>query len=54
MILRPYLNEFLSKMKKFYELLLFSFGTPDYVNPLIDRKKKKNILNIDYIDTCYL
>ena len=41
MILRPYLHEFLSKMKKFYELILFSVGVPDYVDPLVDIIEKK-------------
>ena len=41
MILRPNLHEFLSKMKKFYELILFSFGTPDYVDPLVNIIEKK-------------
>ena len=41
MILRPYLHEFLSKMKKFYELILFSVGIPDYVDPLVDIIEKK-------------
>jgi len=41
MILRPNLHEFLSKMKKFYELILFSVGIPDYVDPLVDIIEKK-------------
>ena len=36
MILRPNLYEFLKKMKKIYELVLFSFGSPEYVDPIIN------------------
>ena len=36
LILRPYLFEFLEKMKYLYELVLFSFGTPEYVDPILN------------------
>ena len=35
-ILRPYLHEFLRTMKHYYELVLFSFGTKEYVDPIVD------------------
>ena len=35
LILRPGLNEFLHNMKQFYELILFSSGTSDYVDPIV-------------------
>ena len=41
MILRPYLHEFLKKMKTLYELILFSFGTPEYVDPIVNIIEKK-------------
>ena len=43
LILRPGLFEFLQNMKQYYELILFSSGTCDYVDPivrLIEKKKK--------------
>ena len=41
MILRPHLHEFLKKMKTLYELILFSFGTPEYVDPIVNIIEKK-------------
>ena len=41
LIIRPYLYEFLNRMKKIYELILFSFGTPEYVDPIINIIEKK-------------
>ena len=35
LILRPGLIEFLHNMKQFYELILFSSGTSDYVDPIV-------------------
>ena len=43
LILRPGLFEFLQNMKQYYELILFSSGTCDYVDPivrLIEKNKK--------------
>ena len=34
-ILRPCLQEFLHDMKPLFELIIFSSGTPDYVDPII-------------------
>ena len=41
LIIRPYLYEFLSRMKSLYELILFSFGTPEYVDPIVNILEKK-------------
>ena len=41
MILRPFLHEFLKKMRNLYELILFSFGTSEYVDPIINIIEKK-------------
>ncbi len=41
MILRPFLHEFLSKMKKIYELILFSYEIQEYVDPIVDLIEKK-------------
>ena len=35
-ILRPGLREFLKEMKKIFELIIFSSGTADYVNPIVE------------------
>ena len=35
-IFRPGLNDFLKNMKQFYELILFSSGTSDYVDPIVN------------------
>ena len=47
-ILRPCLHEFLHDMKDLFELIVFSSGTPDYVNPII-RIIEKNEKYFDYI-----
>ena len=39
-IFRPGLNAFLKNMKQFYELILFSSGTSDYVDPIINSIEK--------------
>ena len=41
LILRPGLFEFLQNMKQFYELILFSSGTSDYVDPIVKLIEKK-------------
>ena len=41
LILRPGLLDFLHKMKKLYELILFSLGTSEYVSPIIKNIEKK-------------
>ena len=41
LILRPGLLEFLNKMKPLYELVLFSFGTKDYVDYILSFIEKK-------------
>jgi Dullard-like phosphatase family protein len=40
-ILRPCLQEFLHDMKSLFELIIFSSGTPDYVDPIIKFIEKK-------------
>ena len=51
LIIRPGLIDFLQKMKKLYELILFSSGTSEYVSPIIKNiEKKKNFLSTFYID----
>ena len=40
LILRPGLLDFLHKMKKLYELVLFSLGTSEYVSPIIKNIEK--------------
>ena len=41
LILRPGLLDFLHKMKKLYELILFSLGTNEYISPIIKNIEKK-------------
>ena len=41
LILRPGLIDFLRKMKQIYELIIFSFGTLDYIMPIIKIIEKK-------------
>ena len=41
LIIRPGLIDFLQKMKKLYELILFSSGTSEYVSPIIKNIEKK-------------
>ena len=41
LIFRPGLFEFLHKMKRIYELVLFSFGTCDYVNSIVNKIENK-------------
>ena len=40
-ILRPGLYDFLHDMKSLFEIILFSSGTPDYVDPIIKTIEKK-------------
>ena len=47
-ILRPCLCEFLHEMKLIFELIIFSSGTPDYVDPII-KIIEKNEKYFDYI-----
>ena len=46
--LRPCLHEFLHDMKSLFELIVFSSGTPDYVDPIIKIIEKKEKY-FDYI-----
>ena len=48
LILRPGLHEFLHDMKLLYELILFSSGTQDYVEPIV-KKIEKNEKYFDYV-----
>ena len=48
LLLRPGLIEFLQKMKKIYELILFSFGTSNYVDSII-KVIEKNEKFFEYI-----
>ena len=41
LVVRPYLYEFLSRMKLLYELIIFSFGTPEYVDPIVNILEKE-------------
>ena len=41
LIMRPGLLEFLHKMKQIYELVLFSLGTSDYVNKIVNIIEEK-------------
>ena len=49
--LRPGLFHFLDKMKKIYELILFTFSSPEYANPIIKliEKDEKYFEHILYI-----
>ena len=47
-ILRPGLHEFLHDMKLLYELVVFSAGTPDYVDPIIELIEKEEKF-FDYV-----
>ena len=40
LLVRPGLLDFLHNMKKIYELILFSFGTSEYVSPIIKNIEK--------------
>ena len=47
-ILRPGLHEFLHDMKLLFELIIFSSGTPDYVDPIVKMIEKEEKF-FDYI-----
>ena len=49
--LRPGLFNFLDRMKKIYELVLFTFSSPDYSNPIIEliEKNEKYFEHVLYI-----
>ena len=40
---RPYISEFLSNIKDFYELVVFTAATKDYADPIIDAIEQKGI-----------
>ena len=39
--LRPYLNQFLTEIKPLYELIVFTAGTQEYADPILDAIEKK-------------
>ena len=39
--IRPYLYDFLSNVKKYYELVVFTAATQDYADPIIDAIEEK-------------
>ena len=41
---RPYVDEFLQRMSKFYELVIFTASISNYANPLLDRLDKFKII----------
>ena len=43
---RPFLSEFLKKMSKIFEIVIFTASIPQYANPLLD--KLENIYNNNY------
>ena len=42
---RPYVDEFLQRMSKFYELVIFTASISNYANPLLDRLDKYRIIS---------
>ena len=42
---RPYVDEFLQRMSKFYELVIFTASISNYANPLLDRLDKFRIIS---------
>ena len=40
---RPYISEFLSNIKDFYELIVFTAATKEYADPIIDAIEQKGI-----------
>ena len=52
-LVRPYVQEFLEKMSKLYELIIFTASVPQYANPLLDiLDKKKYIIHRLYRQHC--
>ena len=41
---RPYVDEFLQRMSKFYELVIFTASISNYANPLLDRLDKFRLI----------
>ena len=41
---RPYVQEFLEKMSKLYELVIFTASVPQYANPLLDKLDKNKYI----------
>ena len=44
---RPFISEFLSNIKNYYELIVFTAATEDYANPIIDAIEQKGV-KFDY------
>ena len=41
---RPYLNEFLYQMSKYYNIIIYSSNVPEYSNPLIDKLYEEKVI----------
>ena len=41
---RPYLNEFLYQMSKYYNIIIYSSNVPEYSNPLIDKLDEEKVI----------
>ena len=41
---RPYLNEFLYQMSKYYNIIIYSSNIKEYSNPLIDKLDEENVI----------
>ena len=57
MHLRPGLENFLELIKEFYEIIVFTSGTREYADMILDvieHKNKKNFLMVDYIGNIQL
>ena len=41
---RPYVNEFLYQMSKYYNIIIYSSNIPEYSNPLIDKLDEEKVI----------
>jgi len=58
---RPFVDDFMLEMSRFYEIVVFTASLSKYANPLLDQLDKHNVISArlfrehcTYIDNCYI
>ena len=45
---RPYVDEFLEEMDKYYNIIIFTASVQEYADPLLDKLDKKKVIKVRY------
>ena len=52
---RPFVDEFLEKMSKYYNLIIFTASVQEYADPLLDQLDKNRLIKLRYYrNSCFL